>query len=231
MKKSKITRSEANAVEKIKKGLSLGLFLDFLEEGHLIKVDPVFSHKYSFDDSNLTSAVKLLSKALPHLKEELLNVVTQGYQVIAPFEKGDLITRKDGEEFSNGKKVVEVASADEHREYVKYHSSRFTMSTVPFSAIRLASSLEQEDEWRRQWWSSKDRDVWGLRPNDILLHREVRTPLIVKDFKAPDAKGYGFIQFSNEKKVHYFKQALDLENIYTVAVFCDKRLDQPDKDC
>lgn len=139
MKKVKLTKEQAKAIEKIK--------ANQLEQIERLLANP--------DDYGIFEWSKVLLKLSP---EEYYDALFEGYEIEETFNVRDYVTRID-----NGQ-VIKVIGVNREEKYVYESLSSMHM----FKDIRHATPEEIAKEKERRWWANHGREVWEIREDDLL---------------------------------------------------------------
>lgn len=142
MEKVKVTKEQAEAIEKYANSNKKELCIENWVKGH-------------FHTNKVLSELSL---------EELAKALYIGYEVEPEFKVGDWVyNEKAGT-------VARVGERYDGGEWVWVDDEEFTFYSV--NDTRHATPEEIEKEKERRWWAEHGRDVWELKTKDMLVHRE-----------------------------------------------------------
>ena len=186
MEKVKLTQEQANAIKR------------WVNKEQLIIAKASGLLEHSIDESIAELTMEQLVKAL-----------YIGYEVEPEFSIGDWVVYKHNNtiweiigELYGGKVHYDIARGEKYK------------GSVHKDHIRLATPEEIKQEKERRWWAKHGRDVWELRPGDLLVS-DIRVFEEVQKVKNDGvAFAYGNYVATDRLKLYY-----------KVVCFAENRLD------
>ncbi len=147
--------------------------------------------------------------------DDLIRALYIGYEVEPEFEVGDwgFTIRECGQKGQVGQ-VVEV-----YKVFARLDYGDGTGSWWSFRDLRHATPEEIAEEKERRWWAKHDRDVWGIREDDVLEY--LGDLYIIDCFDSEEV----CLKSGIERKTNYAEPFDFVKKHFKVVCFAEDRKD------